>query len=47
VFADQYDGTDHCDGVKGIGERHERRVEQRRDSADDFESDESRQHENE
>ncbi len=32
---------------KGVGQRHQRSVQQRRDVADDFKSDESRQHENE
>ena len=42
----RHDGADDRDGVEGIGKRHERRVEQRRDSPDDLKSDEGRQHKN-
>ena len=46
VFTGQDDGADDGDGVEGVGQRHQRRVKQRRDAADDFESDECGQHEN-
>src|SRR5579864_4115757 len=45
LFADEDDGTDDGDGVEGVGERHQRRVEQGRDVADDFEADEGCEHE--
>ena len=39
------DGAHHHNRVQRVGQRHQRRVQQRRDSADHFKSDESRQHE--
>ena len=39
------DGADHDDGVERVGERHQRRVQQRRDALDQLEADEARQHE--
>src|SRR5580698_668418 len=47
LFADQDDRADYGDGIESVGQRHQRSVEQRRDVADDFESDECRQHEDE
>src|SRR5580698_10331597 len=46
VFTGENDGADNGDGVERVGERHQRRVKQRRDAANDFESDECGQHEN-
>src|SRR6266700_1591518 len=45
LFADQDNRTDDRDGIEGIRQRHEWRMQQRRNVADNFESDESRQHE--
>ena len=45
VFAGEDDGAHHGDGIEGVGQRHQRRVQQGRDSADHLESDERRQHE--
>ncbi len=45
VFTGEDDGADDGDGVESVGERHQWRVKQRRDAADDFESDECGQHE--
>src|SRR5260221_12151463 len=45
LFADQDNGADDRDGVESIGQRHERSMQQRRNVADDLESDEGRQHE--
>ena len=39
------DGGDHGDGVERVGQRHQRRVQQRRDALDHFEPDEARQDE--
>ena len=39
------DGRHHHNRVQSVGEGHQRRVQQRRDSPDHFESDEARQHE--
>src|ERR1700730_13924491 len=46
MLSRKHDCADHGDGVKRVGQRHERRVKQWRDAADDFESDETRQHKN-
>src|ERR1700752_2216366 len=47
VLSYEHDCAHDCDGVKGVGQRHQRRVQEGRDVADNFESDEGRQHENE
>src|SRR5579863_274190 len=44
-LADQDNGADHGNRVERIGQRHERRMQQGRDVADDLESDKGRQHE--
>src|SRR5947209_4334254 len=44
-LADQYDRAHNGNGIKRVGERHQRRVQQRRDMADDLEADESCEHE--
>src|SRR6202158_1384519 len=41
------DGTHDGDGIERVGQRHQRSMQQRRNVADDFESNEGRQHENE
>ena len=43
--AGQDDRADHRDRIQRVGQRHQRRVEQRRDPPDHLEADESRQHE--
>ncbi len=45
LLAHQDNCADDGDGVESVGQRHERRMQQGRDVADDFESDEGRQHE--
>src|SRR3954464_9686421 len=47
LLADKNDRADHRDRVERVRERHQWRVQQRRDVADHFESDKGRQHENE
>src|SRR5262249_49124956 len=44
MLAGQDDGADHSDGIERVGQRHQRRVEQRRDPANHLEPDEGRQH---
>ncbi len=39
------DGGDHHDGVQRVGERHQRRMQQRRDALDHFKSDEAGENE--
>ena len=41
VFAGQDDRADHGDGVQRVGQRHQRRVQQRRNAANHFKSDET------
>ena len=45
VLAGEHDRAHHRDGVERIGQRHQRRVQQRRHLANHFEADERRQHE--
>src|SRR3984957_8136902 len=46
MFSGEDDGADDGDGVERVGEGHERGVQQRGDLANDFETYESREHEN-
>ena len=45
LLAGQDDRADHGDRIERVGQRHQRRVEQRRDAPDHLEPDECRQHE--
>ena len=45
AFTREDDRADHGDGVERVGERHQRRVQQRRDPPDHLESDERGEHE--
>src|ERR1700677_481306 len=47
ALADQHNRADDGDGIEGVGERHEWRVQQGRNVADDLEADEAGQHEDE
>ena len=47
MTSDQDDGADYGDGVKRVGNGHQRSVQQGRDALDDFEADEGREHEDE
>src|SRR5713101_9238573 len=47
VLASQNNGADDGDGVQRVGEGHERRVQQGRDAANHFETNETRHHEDE
>jgi hypothetical protein len=45
MFARQNDRADHRNRVQGVGQGHQRSVQQRRNAANHFESDECRKHE--
>ena len=47
LFAGDQDRSDDRDGGDGVGQRHQRRVQQARDVLDDLEADERREHEHE
>src|ERR1019366_9479871 len=45
LFSHQYDCADHGNRIQSIGQRHQRRMKKRSYAADNFETDDCRQHE--